>query len=201
MSIKLVFAVMSCTGMFDENDQYHFGKDGGLPWGKFKEELEHFKKETEDTILLMGANTFKSLPRRLPGRIHVVISNNPELIRTKKGETADAILNGGTLSSCIDSTKHIFGEEKDISIIGGASIISECLRYHLADEVVVSFIVPHNKHINDFTSDVKLDGSLLDHENDYYEIHDDISINTDREDLCGAFVERWTKNIEQEGNE
>ena len=41
-------------------------------------DLKHFKELTAGGHLLMGRNTFDSLPGPLPGRTHVVLSRDPE---------------------------------------------------------------------------------------------------------------------------
>ncbi len=49
------------------------GKDGDLPW-KQSTDLQHFKKITMGTNLIMGRKTWDSLPGKLPGREHFVLS-------------------------------------------------------------------------------------------------------------------------------
>ncbi len=49
------------------------GKDGDLPW-KQKSDLAHFKRMTMGSNLIMGRKTWDSLPGKLPGREHFVLS-------------------------------------------------------------------------------------------------------------------------------
>ena len=49
------------------------GKDGDLPW-KQSTDLQHFKKITMGSNLIMGRKTWDSLPGKLPGREHFVLS-------------------------------------------------------------------------------------------------------------------------------
>lgn len=69
--INLIFAT-------DQN--YLFGKDGKLPWN-CPEDLKNFNRVTfntfETNVLVMGRITFESLPKKLDGRLHVVISSKP----------------------------------------------------------------------------------------------------------------------------
>lgn len=51
------------------------GKNGDLIW-KIKGDMRHFKKTTQDGILIMGSKTFFSLPAPLKNRIHMVLTNN-----------------------------------------------------------------------------------------------------------------------------
>lgn len=56
------------------------GIKGKLPW-HIPEDLAHFKKLTEGKIVLMGKNTWESLPakfRPLPNRTNVVIAGTTE---------------------------------------------------------------------------------------------------------------------------
>ena len=49
------------------------GKDGDLPWRQ-STDLQHFKKITMGSNLIMGRKTWDSLPGILPGREHYVLS-------------------------------------------------------------------------------------------------------------------------------
>ena len=49
------------------------GKDGDLPWRQ-STDLQHFKKITMGSNLIMGRKTLDSLPGILPGREHYVLS-------------------------------------------------------------------------------------------------------------------------------
>ncbi len=49
------------------------GKDGDLPWRQ-STDLQHFKRVTMDSTIIMGRKTWDSLPGILPGRKHVVLS-------------------------------------------------------------------------------------------------------------------------------
>ena len=49
------------------------GKDGDLPW-KQSTDLQHFKNITMGSKMIMGRKTWESLPGKLPGREHFVLS-------------------------------------------------------------------------------------------------------------------------------
>ncbi|MDR0971387.1 MAG: dihydrofolate reductase [Bacteroidales bacterium] len=52
------------------------GKNNELLW-HISEDLKYFKKITTNSIVIMGENTWKSLPNKpLPNRENIVISNN-----------------------------------------------------------------------------------------------------------------------------
>lgn len=184
--VKLVFAVgvpKFCS------DDYPFGNNGALPWN-VPEELQHFKEETKDTVLVMGANTFLSLPGKLPGRHHVVLSSKGEHIRTKNGKTADMVISGGNLSTTLDTVRNYY-PDKDISIIGGKSLIEEAIKYNIADELVVSFIFPVFGY--QFVADTVIRNELLDIDLGVYEHINKRSTVVQNDKVRSYFVERWKK--------
>jgi len=186
--VKLVFAIgipKYCS------DDYHFGNKGSLPWN-VPEELKHFKAETKDTVLVMGSATFLSLPGKLPGRPHVVLSSKGEHIRTKDGKTADMVLSGGNLATTLDAVRNSYPDQ-DISIIGGKSLIEEAIKYNIADELVMSFIFP--KFGREFESDIKIEFRMLEIDSDVYECTSmkDNRIKVENETVSEYYVERWKK--------
>lgn len=89
------------------------GLNNSMPWPYLKEDLIHFKKLTENNIVLMGSNTFQSLKRpRLPNRVNAVLSKH-------YWATVDHIYL--EITQAISSLKLLY-ENKDIFIIGGAQI-------------------------------------------------------------------------------
>ncbi|MBS74072.1 MAG: diacylglycerol kinase [Euryarchaeota archaeon] len=51
------------------------GKDGDLPWRQ-STDLQHFKNITMGSNLIMGRKTWDSLPGKLPGREHFVLTRS-----------------------------------------------------------------------------------------------------------------------------
>ena len=51
-------------------------RDGDVPW-KISEDLKRFKRLTTGLPMIMGRKTFDSLPGRLPGRRHIVLTRQP----------------------------------------------------------------------------------------------------------------------------
>ncbi|MBI6630061.1 dihydrofolate reductase [Pontibaca salina] len=55
------------------------GRDGVMPW-HLPEDLKFFQRETLGGAVIMGRNTWHSLPvRPLAGRFNIVVSSDPEL--------------------------------------------------------------------------------------------------------------------------
>lgn len=56
------------------------GAEGDLPW-RLKADLLHFKAVTSGKPVIMGRNTWESLPRRpLPARSNLVVTRSPDYI-------------------------------------------------------------------------------------------------------------------------
>lgn len=84
------------------------GYNNNLIW-RFKEDMKFFKENTIGKTIVMGRKTLDSLPKLLPDRNHIVITNQK-------------ILTPGVI--IIHSKEELFNLIKDekIMIIGGASI-------------------------------------------------------------------------------
>lgn len=76
------------------------GKNGKMPW-HIKEDLAYFKKMTMNKSIIMGRKTFESLPFMLPGREHIVLTNNKDfkapvqVIHEVKAFSNDSFVIGG----------------------------------------------------------------------------------------------------------
>lgn len=53
------------------------GLENSLPW-YYPEDMEHFKKCTYGSVVVMGSNTYRSLGKPLPGRTNVILTRDPE---------------------------------------------------------------------------------------------------------------------------
>lgn len=108
------------------------GKDGKLPW-HFPEDMKHFRSLTTGHVVIMGRKTWDSIGRKpLPNRINVVITSTPKEIATKD---IDVLAGSDIGSAAIEFFK---GTNKEIFIIGGASIYKEALP--IADRMVITHI-------------------------------------------------------------
>ena len=93
------------------------GKNNNLIW-HLKGDLKFFKDMTTDHVIVMGRKTFESLPKMLPNRHHVVISNNSNF--------SDKVEVFNNIESFLETYKN-YNEE--IFVIGGASIYKVFLGY------------------------------------------------------------------------
>lgn len=92
------------------------GKDNDLLW-HIPEDLKRFKRITSGHTIIMGKNTFYSLPRRpLPGRRSVVISDVP-------GE----MIEGCVMACSIEDAVSKCDPAEESFVIGGASVYRQFL--------------------------------------------------------------------------
>lgn len=74
------------------------GKDGDLPWRQ-STDLQHFKRLTMDSTIIMGRKTWDSLPGILSGRRHLVLSRsnvqNADVISFEQALEIDGWVIGG----------------------------------------------------------------------------------------------------------
>ncbi len=102
------------------DDRWGIGKDGTMPWPHLAEDLQRFKKLTDGAMIVMGKNTWLSLPKRpLPNRENIIVS------RTLEDDYAVTI--SGDPKAILAKLKQI--TESDIWIIGGAEIYRQFLPY------------------------------------------------------------------------
>jgi dihydrofolate reductase len=110
MKIKMITA-------YDKNKI--IGNNNKLPW-ELPEDLQHFKKETLNKIIVMGKNTYLSLGKPLPNRMNAVISST--LKNTKKYKNL-------IIFKSIKDLLNFYKNEEEIVIIGGSSIYNQFLEY------------------------------------------------------------------------
>lgn len=91
------------------------GKNNGLIW-HFKEDMKFFKNTTMNHIVVMGLNTYKSLPGDLPGRHIIVVSF----------DHVDGVDYVNSIEPLIEKYQN---SEEEIFICGGASIYKQFLPY------------------------------------------------------------------------
>lgn len=87
------------------------GIDNKLPW-KLPVDLARFKKITEGSTIIMGWNTWKSLPGMLPDRHHVILTTKKIVIKSP-----DATI--------YNSTQEILGKyahDDNAFVIGGPMV-------------------------------------------------------------------------------
>ena len=107
------------------------GKRGKLIW-QLKGDMAFFKTQTMGHVIVMGANTFRSLPKKLPNRMHYVLTTGS----IKESDDAD-IREVSNLGKLYEEVKAL-SNKQDVFIVGGANIYS--LFIDLADEILLTEI-------------------------------------------------------------
>ena len=98
------------------------GYQNKLPWDKLQGDLPRFKQLTDGQVVVMGRNTWESLPKKpLPNRINFVVTSNIfEVPHTT------------FLVKTLDHLKQF----KNAWLIGGAQLINSC--WDTIDEIHLS---------------------------------------------------------------
>jgi dihydrofolate reductase len=126
------------------------GREGALPW-YIPEDLKLFKRITSKHPVIMGRTTFESLnmPFGLPKRKNYIVTRNRELIKSNgvaviSHESKESYTRVGDYPEYMSSLEAAIAEagiyEKDIFIIGGASIYKQALEKDLVDNMYISFV-------------------------------------------------------------
>lgn len=106
------------------------GKQNTLPWN-VPEDLQHFKKTTGTHPVIMGRNTFFSLPKALPQRLNLVVSNNEDY-------TQEILRKGALTVSSLETAIRICHETGSprAFVIGGAVLFKSAMP--MADRLFVT---------------------------------------------------------------
>ncbi|WP_417473553.1 dihydrofolate reductase [Leisingera sp.] len=100
------------------------GKDNDIPWFA-PEDLKAFQRETLGGALIMGRNTWDSLPvKPLKNRLNLVVSSNPEAAETVLPSVTAAVA-----AAQVQGYRRIYG-------IGGEGIYREMLA--MADRLLIT---------------------------------------------------------------
>jgi dihydrofolate reductase len=109
------------------SEDYGIGKDNRLLW-KIPADLKRFRKLTMGNSVIMGKNTWESLPLKpLPGRVNIVLTDI-------QGEMIESAIAAYSIE---DALRKCEGD-RDIFIIGGASIYRQFMP--LADRLYITHV-------------------------------------------------------------
>lgn len=102
---------MSIIGVIAIAKNFAIGKDGKLPW-HYSSDLKFFKQTTLNHAVVMGRNTWESLPKKpLPNRLNIILSRTAEI------ESQANILVMRDVESVLALKNYLSG---DLFVIGGA---------------------------------------------------------------------------------
>ncbi len=113
--MKLIVAV-------DKN--WGIGKNNGLLFD-LKLDMKHFVEHTRGKVVVMGANTLRSLPNGMP------LKNRTNIVLNPDGNIFDAIEKGYILTTSLDELLEQINaqEDKEVYVIGGAMMYHTLLPY------------------------------------------------------------------------
>ena len=110
MTIK---AILACDA------DWGIGKDGDLPWPHNPADLKWFKQSTLNHTVVMGKETWDSLPvKPLPNRVNVVVSSSDILAKVDVLSITDLRRRLSSMDT-----------DQDVWIIGGARLIEGMMDY------------------------------------------------------------------------
>ena len=91
------------------------GLNNRLPW-RLPADLKRFKAITMGKPMIMGRNTWESLPGLLPGRRHIVLTNQ-----------ADYQAAGCEIAHSLDGALKLADDAAEVMIVGGGDIYRQAL--------------------------------------------------------------------------
>lgn len=98
------------------------GNEGKIPW-HIPEDLQRFKKLTMGYPMVMGRKTFESLPKQLPGRLHIVLTANKDW----KPKCSHPHLMQIVYS--VEELLEVIKAFHTVNVVGGGKIYSSLLPY------------------------------------------------------------------------
>jgi dihydrofolate reductase len=121
-------------------------KNGRIPW-HFRDDILLFREKTENCVVVMGKNTYCSLPNPpLKNRINCVVS--------KTMETGEGV----EIFRSIEAVVAKYGTAHDVWVIGGAQLFNGFLKKKLIESALITQV-----HKN-YNADTFIDTSLFPHE-------------------------------------
>lgn len=110
--------------------------DGKLLYS-IKNDMENFRRMTLGNVVVMGRKTFESLPNGKPldGRVNIIVTSNEDY----SVEACDNVFIVNSLEGAIELCEAMF-YDKEIFLIGGASVYKEALDKGLVDEMRITYV-------------------------------------------------------------
>jgi len=127
------------------DDNGGISKNGSMPWPKNSSDLKWFKKNTLNSVVVMGRLTWIDpfMPTPLKGRINVLVTNQNE----KNYSGVDEYIFGNLIDNVLELSNRY--TNKDIYIIGGPKVLNQL--FELIEEFYLTRIY------GDFKCDKNID--------------------------------------------
>lgn len=108
---------------------YAIGKDNKIPW-HISEDFKRFKRLTTGHPVIMGKNTYLSLPiKPLPGRTNIVLTFPDD------AWTAEGIIKKNNLKEAIEFAHTV---DRTVYIIGGASVYKQAMELQEVNKLEIT---------------------------------------------------------------
>lgn len=129
-----MFKLIVCTNLVGA-----IGKDNKLLY-QIPNDMEKFKRFTDNNTVIMGMNTYLSLPNQKPlkNRTNIVLTSNPKLCSEKFGDTSVHFVN--SINGAITLMRHLNIKNEDVFVIGGSSIYNAFLDENLISEAYITLV-------------------------------------------------------------
>ena len=119
----MIKAILAC------DQAWGIGKDNDLPWPRNSDDLKWFKETTTNSTIVMGRNTWESLPvKPLINRHNLIVSNT---MKIQSHENVEIVR-----PDIYKSRMHVLSQTEPVWIIGGATLIMDCMdmidEFHLS---------------------------------------------------------------------
>lgn len=172
MKLSLIYAQL-------DNGSLGYAGPEPMAWN-VPEDLQHFKALTMGKAMLMGSNTFDSLPRLLPGRFHYVLTKRKGLHRLGRLDQVQFV---PSVDEAIRLAKEMGFEE--LVGIGGADVASQMVsRVKTVHRTVIRGVVLTEK---------KMQVSAPDLEAYDFEMTEQLEGQTP-----GVWFQTWVRKAEEE---
>lgn len=129
-----MFKLIVCTNLVGA-----IGKDNKLLY-HIPNDMDNFKRFTDGNTVIMGMNTYLSLPNQKPlkNRTNIVLTSNPKLCTEKFGDTSVHFVN--SINGAITLMRHLNIKNEDVFVIGGSSIYNAFLDENLISEAYITLV-------------------------------------------------------------
>lgn len=137
------------------DDNFGIGYNNNL-LEKFKPDMEHFKSITINNVVMMGRKTWESLGvNKLPNRQNIVITRNPN---EYKNQEDLCFVNQNEAELMLELSQ---AADRDVFIIGGASIYSNLLDY--CSDIFITRVFKTHENVDSYFPDIdKKEWELVD---------------------------------------
>ena len=124
------------------DEDYGFGLNGTLPW-KCSRDLKHFAQKTKNNALIMGRNTWESLPKSkiTKDRMCIVVTSQPTILEPYTNMIPVSSLHEAMSINVSRRTRYL---------IGGPQLITEAIQENIVNEAYVTYIKGKHTHTTNF---------------------------------------------------